>query len=74
MIQMYPKRTVLGLALMSSQAFLYNAIFFTYALLLSTFHGVPEGNAGWYLLALPSAACSAQSRSGVFSTWLAAAR
>src|SRR5215210_6974606 len=35
MFQMYPRRTVLGLMLMASQAFLYNAIFFTYALVLT---------------------------------------
>ena len=49
MFQMYPKRTVLGLALMGSQAFLYNAIFFTYALILSNFYGVPSGNIGYYI-------------------------
>jgi MFS family permease len=52
MFQMYPKRTVLGLVLMASQAFLYNAIFFTYALVLNMFFGIPEGSAGWYLLGL----------------------
>jgi MFS family permease len=34
LFQEYPTRTVLGLTLMSTQAFLYNAIFFTYALVL----------------------------------------
>ena len=28
----YPQRAVLGLVLMGSQAFFYNAVFFTYAL------------------------------------------
>jgi MFS family permease len=28
----------------------YNAIFFTYALILTDFYGVPEGGVGWYLL------------------------
>lgn len=49
MFQMYPKRTVLGLVLMSSQAFLYNAVFFTYALILSNFYDVPSGNIGYYI-------------------------
>src|SRR5829696_6742177 len=40
MFQMYPKRTILGLTLMGSQAFLYNAIFFTYALVLTGFYGI----------------------------------
>ena len=38
----YRRRAVLGLALMVSQAFFYNAIFFTYALVLTRFYGVPE--------------------------------
>ena len=36
----YPKRTVLGLSLFIGQAFLYNAVFFTYALVLDKFFGV----------------------------------
>lgn len=46
----YRSRTVLGLALMISQAFFYNAIFFTYALVLGTFYGVPSEHIGWYVL------------------------
>jgi MFS family permease len=49
MFKLYPKRTVLGLALMVSQAFLYNAIFFTYALILADFYGVPSGSIGYYI-------------------------
>jgi MFS family permease len=44
------KRTYVGLALMASQAFFYNAIFFTYALVLTDFYGIPSENVGWYLL------------------------
>jgi MFS family permease len=47
----YPKRTVLGLALFIGQAFLYNAILFGYATLLSTFFGVSTANAPYYLVA-----------------------
>ncbi len=47
----YPKRTVLGLALFIGQAFLYNAILFGYATLLSTFFGVATANAPYYLVA-----------------------
>ena len=36
----YPRRALLGLVLMASQAFFYNAIFFTYALVLTKFYGV----------------------------------
>src|SRR5918997_4622639 len=49
MFQMYPVRTVLGLVLMVSQAFLYNAIFFTAGLVLADFFGVPGGNIPYYL-------------------------
>ena len=43
-------RTLVALALMSAQAFFYNAIFFTYALVLATFYGVPSQHVGWYIL------------------------
>jgi MFS family permease len=46
----YPKRTVLCLTLMATQAFCYNAIFFTYALVLTTFFHVPGGEVGWFIL------------------------
>ena len=44
------RRSFLGFVLMSTQAFFYNAIFFTYALVLMRFYGVPEQNVGGYLL------------------------
>jgi len=46
----YRWRSVLGFVLMSTQAFFYNAIFFTYALVLMRFYSVPEQNVGGYLL------------------------
>jgi MFS family permease len=46
----YLRRTLLGLGLMISQAFFYNAIFFTYALILSTFYDVPAEHIGYYIL------------------------
>ncbi|MGN6478924.1 MFS transporter [Luteibacter sp.] len=46
----YPKRTVLGVILMATQAFFYNAIFFTYALVLGRFYGVADADVGLYLL------------------------
>jgi MFS family permease len=46
----YPKRVVLGLTLMSAQAFFYNAIFFSYALVLTRFYGVGAAEVGWYIL------------------------
>jgi MFS family permease len=38
------------LALMVAQAFFYNAIFFTFALVLSDFYGIPANQIGWYIL------------------------
>ena len=46
----YRSRTVLGVVLMGSQAFCYNAILFTYALVLTRFYAVPSGRVGLYML------------------------
>ncbi len=43
-------RTLVALALMSSQAFFYNAIFFSYALILTDFYDVPSNAIGWFIL------------------------
>src|SRR6516162_1035397 len=43
-------RTFVGLVLMAAQAFFYNAIFFTYALVLTKFFSVAVGDVGWYIL------------------------
>jgi MFS family permease len=43
-------RTLLALALMLAQAFFYNAIFFTHALVLTNFYDVSSYNVGWYIL------------------------
>ena len=45
----YPRRTFVGLTLMAAQAFLYNAIFFTYALVLDRFYGVAGSDVGKYI-------------------------
>lgn len=50
MLKTYPSRTVLGLALIVSQAFLYNGVFFTFPLVLSTFYKVSADSTGLYLL------------------------
>ncbi|MEB6591347.1 MFS transporter [Pseudomonas asiatica] len=44
------RRALVGLALLTAQAFFYNAIFFTYALVLTDFYGVPAAKVGWYVL------------------------
>jgi MFS family permease len=46
----YRRRTALGFALMAAQAFFYNAIFFTYALVLARFYGVPDDEVGLHIL------------------------
>ncbi len=44
------RRAILGLTLMIAQAFAYNAVFFTYGLVLGKFYGVPADRIGLYLL------------------------
>ncbi len=46
----YRQRSLVGLALMTAQAFFYNAIFFTFALVLTDFYGIGADKVGWYIL------------------------
>jgi MFS family permease len=46
----YRQRSLVGLVLMIAQAFFYNAIFFTFALVLTDFFGIPANQVGWYIL------------------------
>ncbi len=48
----YRSRSLVVLALMVAQAFLFNAVFFSYGLVLSKFHGVSEEGTGLYLATL----------------------
>jgi MFS family permease len=50
LFQSQRKRTLVGLTLMIAQAFFYNAIFFTYALILTDFYGISADRVGWYIL------------------------
>jgi MFS family permease len=50
LVKRHRQRTYVGLALMVAQAFFYNAIFFTYALILTDFYGVRSDHVGYYLL------------------------
>jgi MFS family permease len=50
LFKLYRRRTLVGLLLMTAQAFFYNAVFFTYALILKNFYDVPAGQIGWYIL------------------------
>jgi len=50
LLRRHPRRTVLGVVLMATQAFCYNAIFFTYALILTKFYGIAPEAIGWFML------------------------
>ncbi len=50
LLHVYPRRTVLGIALLTTQSFTYNAISFTYPFVLTKFYDVPAGNIGFYIL------------------------
>ena len=49
LVAQYRSRAILGLALMAAQGFVYNAIFFTYALVLSRYYSVLPQSTGFYL-------------------------
>jgi MFS family permease len=48
-LTLYPKRTVLGLALFIGQAFLYNSLLFSLGYLLTTFFGIASGDVPYYI-------------------------
>jgi MFS family permease len=50
LLRRYRSRTVLGVALMAAQAFCYNAVLFTYALILTDFYGIASGSVGLFML------------------------
>jgi MFS family permease len=50
LVTQYQRRTVVGVVLMAAQAFCYNAVFFTYALILTKFYGIASGSVGWFML------------------------
>ncbi len=50
LVKRYPRRAILGISLMGAQAFLYNALFFTYGLVLTRYYAVAEGRVGLFLL------------------------
>ncbi len=50
LFRVHRTRALVGLALMASQAFFYNAIFFTYALVLTDFYGIRADHVGWFIL------------------------
>jgi MFS family permease len=50
LLSTYRRRSLVGLVLMIAQAFFYNAIFFTFALILTDFYGIASDQVGWYIL------------------------
>jgi MFS family permease len=50
LVTQYRQRTVLGVVLMATQAFCYNAVFFTYALILTRFYGIKPDSVGLFIL------------------------
>jgi MFS family permease len=48
MLAQYRSRSVLGFTMMVTQAFLYNAIFFTYSLVLTHFYGVSSSSVPYF--------------------------
>jgi MFS family permease len=50
LLRRHRRRAVLGFTLMVAQAFFYNAIFFTYALVLTTFYQVPAARVGLFIV------------------------
>ena len=52
MLGRYRDRSILALALMVAQSFLYNSVFFTFGLILAHFYHVPNENVGFYVLPL----------------------
>ncbi len=66
----YPSRSTLSASLMITQSFLYNAIFFTYTLVLTKVYGVSAGAAPWYLLAFAAGNLAGPLTIGrLFDTW-----
>ena len=50
LLKTYPRRTTLGIVLMTTQSFMYNAISFTYPFVLMKFYAVPSSSIGFYIL------------------------
>ncbi len=50
MLRDYPSRSALGFSMMVTQSFLYNAIFFSYALVLTHFYKIPEDQTAYFFI------------------------
>lgn len=52
LFRIHRERSILGFTLMIAQAFFYNAVMFTYGLVLLRYYSVPAASIGYYLLPL----------------------
>ena len=50
LLHTYPRRTALGIVLLTTQSFTYNALSFTYPFVLTKFYDVPSSDIGLYIL------------------------
>ncbi len=50
LVTTYRRQAWLGVSLMAAQAFCYNAVFFTYALVLTRFYNISSGDVGLFML------------------------
>ncbi|MHB1841511.1 MAG: MFS transporter [Sulfobacillus sp.] len=50
MLKTYPRRSLLGFSMMVTQSFLYNAIFFSYALVLANFYHIASDRIGYFFI------------------------
>ncbi len=70
LFQKYPRRTLVGVTMMVTQSFLYNAIFFTYALVLENFYDTPPAAASTYFIVFAVGNLSGALLLGhFFDTW-----
>jgi hypothetical protein len=74
LFRQYPARSVLARALMITQSFLYNAIFFTYGLVLEFFFHVKAADTAYYFIAFAAGNLAGPLTSGGCSTRSAAGR
>lgn len=49
LLDRYRRRTILGATLMITQSFLYNAVFFTYAIVLVDFYSIPSKDVPYFI-------------------------
>jgi MFS family permease len=70
LFRQHVRRSLLGLSLMVAQAFTYNGIFFTYALVLGRYYGVPADRVGVHLLPFAAGNLAGPLVLGhLFDTW-----